>query len=420
MFDNKRLEKQLEICQTWKEKGAKGTVQAVTGFGKTNVAMLLIKEMNVRHPKRAALVVVPTIVLKEQWEEEIKKRDLFNVFVYVINTVIKKTWVVDFLILDEIHRYGALKFSEVFLRVKYKFILGLTATLKRADGNHELLQKYAPVIATIDMKQSRENGWISNYIVYNLGIPLNYSERRQYVSISNKFYRHFGFFNHDFDLTMRVLKEENLRKQIAEDTGKSEKEVRVIAINAFRAMQKRKAFINNNSKKIQYVKRITEEFPTANIIVFSETIDFAEEVADTIGDECVSYHSKLSKKQKEKALNSFKTKDSPVHILSTARALDEGFNVEGIDFAIVCSGNSTSRQAIQRMGRAIRFKEDKTAIIVNLYLIDTQEEKWLRKRMKGSEEAYWIDDLANIDYEYVKDPLDEHSDKPSFVVEFDD
>jgi len=111
----------------------------------------------------------------------------------------------------------------------------------------------------------------------------------------------------------------------------------------------------------------------------------------------VGFHSKIPKKQRLANLERFKDKRTKVRVISSAKALDEGFNVEGIELAVICSGNSTKRQGIQRIGRAIRFKEGKSALIVNLYIRDSKDEDWTRKRMAGVPGVFWINRLEEID-----------------------
>ena len=57
---------------------------------------------------------------------------------------------------------------------------------------------------------------------------------------------------------------------------------------------------------------------------------------------------------------------------------------------------STSRQDLQRTGRAIRFAPGKTGLIVNLYIKDTQDEKWLRNRQKKTINATHVDSIKQI------------------------
>ena len=135
-----------------------------------------------------------------------------------------------------------------------------------------------------------------------------------------------------------------------------------------------------------------------NVIIFSSTTDFADEITKGINRElgyeaCVSYHSKVkgrvvngkklgAKRTKNKYIEWFSDPGSDVHILSTAKALDTGANLPLINLEIITSGTSKQRQAIQRFGRSLRYVEGKLTVIIELYLRKTQDEKWLRDRQK--------------------------------------
>ena len=57
-----------------------------------------------------------------------------------------------------------------------------------------------------------------------------------------------------------------------------------------------------------------------------------------------------------------------------------GADIPDIDLAVITSATSKKLQSIQRIGRAIRYQEDKRAIIVDVYAKDTQDEYWLKNR----------------------------------------
>ena len=63
---------------------------------------------------------------------------------------------------------------------------------------------------------------------------------------------------------------------------------------------------------------------------------------------------------------------------------------------IICGLTSKSLTMIQRVGRLLRFQEDKTGTIIVLYIKDTQEEKWLKSSVKGLENINWVDNLNEI------------------------
>jgi superfamily II DNA or RNA helicase len=70
--------------------------------------------------------------------------------------------------------------------------------------------------------------------------------------------------------------------------------------------------------------------------------------------------------------------------------------VKGIDLAIISSGTSSTRQDLQRTGRAIRYQEGKTAVIINIYIKDTQDERWLRARQKKSTNIIHVNSIQEI------------------------
>jgi superfamily II DNA or RNA helicase len=78
--------------------------------------------------------------------------------------------------------------------------------------------------------------------------------------------------------------------------------------------------------------------------------------------------------------------------------VDEGFDVDGIELAIICSGSGTPRQDLQRTGRAIRWKEGKLGVVINLYLKDTQDETWLRKRQAKSTGVQYVNSYQEISH----------------------
>lgn len=98
-------------------------------------------------------------------------------------------------------------------------------------------------------------------------------------------------------------------------------------------------------------------------------------------------------------MEDFKDKTTKVRIISTARALDEGFDIEGIELGLIASGSATERQQIQRLGRSIRFVEGKIALIINLYLKGTQDEQWAKKRQANTPNVHWITSIDEISYE---------------------
>jgi len=188
MTTSSRTSRQIEIVQKFADNKGRGTLLAATGFGKTYTAIMVILRLLKSRPEAKVIVIVPTINLKNQWNKGlIRHKVAKNCEVIVINTAYKNTYKCDLLICDELHSYGAEQFIKVFETVSYEFIFGLTATIERADGMHEVLLEYAPVIDSVPIEECHKNGWVSNYLVYNLEVPMLDDEKVEYKKANNKF-----------------------------------------------------------------------------------------------------------------------------------------------------------------------------------------------------------------------------------------
>lgn len=239
-----RTERQQESVRKWIKNKGKGSIEAATGFGKTNVGLITIKALLKKYPQFRILVVVPTTTLKSQWEKKIDDWGFtFNSEVQVINTVIKHSWKCDLLILDEEHRYNSDDFSQIFNKVKYKLILGLTATFERLDGKHVIMQKYCPIIDNISIFECQANGWVSEYKEYVVLIDVDDIE--EFKILNKEFIRYFEFFNYDFDSVKKCCGKDGWKYAIklrdemykGDDENKRKELGRAIVVNAMQLMR---------------------------------------------------------------------------------------------------------------------------------------------------------------------------------------
>src|SRR5688500_16629721 len=105
-----KLKRQLSIISAWFAKNRVGVVEAVTGFGKTYIAIIAIYRLNLKYPDATINVVVPTTKLYGDWLDHIRDFDLKNVSVFVVNTYtqdyvkFQQKYKCTLLICDEVHR----------------------------------------------------------------------------------------------------------------------------------------------------------------------------------------------------------------------------------------------------------------------------------------------------------------------------
>lgn len=376
-----RDERQELARVKWIKNRCIGTLIQPTGCGKTWTALKCLKSVLDKYPRLRVLVVVPTENLQQQWRVQLDDWGLgFNTEVEIINSVIRHEWSTDILVLDEEHRYAASTFQEVFNKVKYKYVLGLTATFERLDGKHELISKYCPVIDTITQAEAHANGWVSDYKEYLVLIDVD--DIDTYQKYNKEFVEHYEFFNFDFGLAMSLLgpkgfinraklRDERCPNGTEEQRKAMFKAITYHATAFMRCIQQRKAFINNHPKKIEIARRIIEARSDKKIITFSNNIKMAE----SIGGGKV-YSGKDTKKKGRITLEEFQKGDFT--LIHSVAKLNEGADLKGLSVAIILGLDSSETKATQKRGRVIRKENDKVAEIFNIVINDTVELKWFQ------------------------------------------
>lgn len=450
---SKRTRRQLLGCRKWSLNEFAGTIEWPTGVGKTRSATEAIQLLRRNDPNRTVVVVVPKISLKNQWEKGLLELGLMeNTEVVVINSLVKRKTVTecDMLILDEIHRYAAETFSKVFQKVKYHFILGLTATLKRIDGKHDILSKYCPIIDKMSLYEAKKEGYIAQFREYNLGIELTAEEAELYRGFAATYGYNLDKFNGNFELMLecsyglepkifrnasgseailepRVVKRavslgwrgntpfqafkqlqinkvaaRGQRQDIWGNTGHqfSPKRLYVNALQGMRAIRKMKEFISLSPGKRLAAVELTKLF-NRKTIIFGERIAQAQLILQGIGEKAVIYHSEMTAREKNEALRKLFAEDDEVNTVITAKSLDEGFDWPEAELGIIESRTSSQTQQTQRRGRVVRLHvftdgTDKRGIIINIYLIGTKDEEWLRKSLRGTPLSRWVTSIDEI------------------------
>ena len=301
-----------------------------------------------------------------QWIQELNKFEVLQfVTVEIINSAIKYTTQVDFLILDEVHRMASDTFYTIFNQRHPKIVLGLSATFSRLDGRHALLNHYCPIIDVLSAQEAIKNKWLSPYIEYKVLIEPDDIE--DYREVNAIFLNAFAYFNNDFNLAMTcvggvrrgniVVKPSHfVRYEYAQtlctldrfhprykDTVKQiNAEVTAMAFTWNRALQARKSYVMNHPRKVGLAKKILRCRPGKKAITFSATIKQAEK----IGGGCV-IHSGKTKKKNRITMEEFAL--LPLGVIHTAKSLDEGADIPGLSLGIILCNTSSQTQKTQRV-----------------------------------------------------------------------
>jgi superfamily II DNA or RNA helicase len=377
-----RDERQEESLKAWLNNKGRGCVEGCTGYGKTRIGLNAIETVRKRYPELSVIVVVPTDVLRNQWLEQLDERGLgWNCKVEIINTASKTIDQCDLLILDEVHKFAADQFSHVFKTVKYKHVLGLTATIERLDGKHELIKKYCPVVDTVTIEVAKANGWVSEFTEYQ--VIVSAEDIDIYRDYNKEFVQHFEFFNFDFGLAMSMVGPKGLTNRLRyrdelcpngskEEKSKVLKEIMYHSMGFTHALQNRKKFIHNHPQKIEVAREIIKHRADKKIITFSANTKMAEAIG--VG---YVYTGKEGKKKNRITIDEFKQLDKGV--INSCKLAIEGFDCPGLSVGIVMGVDSSATKAIQSTGRVVRKEGSKYAEMFTLVMENTVEQEWFKK-----------------------------------------
>jgi superfamily II DNA or RNA helicase len=368
-------DEQRKALNSWAKAGYKGSVIAGTGFGKSRVGVMALAHA-IKHDttKAKALVLVPTTQLQDQFKEEVIKwgheKILSRVEIICYQSahkILAESYCI--VVCDEIHLGLSPIYRKFFDKNTYDKILCLTATLPEDDEYKGVLLKLAPPVYTLSLDQCVAKGLVADYQIYCVPVQLTETERVTYKKHHNLFVQmkyKLGGFN-AFQNAQLIIS-----GTMSGDKG--------AAAMFYRAIRGRKEVVQHAMSKILETKEIVDNYSDTKILTFSGSNNFTDQMSDFI-EGSVVYHSKKTKKQREKALEDFREGD--VNVLCSTKALNQGFDVKGAEVGIIAGLESKALPMIQRIGRLIRKDGDKIGKIYILYVQDSQEEKWLNNAIKG-------------------------------------
>ena len=386
---------QKEALQSWLDHECSGIVNAVTGTGKTRLALAAIRYQLGKRGR--VVVVVPTLSLLQQWYEEITrvfpgrsvarlggsyKQTLKDASILIALADSGRRYSFDIpkgasclLVADECHRYAA-EANRRVLEDGFNRRLGLTATHERMDGLHltVLTPFFGSVIYEMGFAKATVAGIIAPLRIATVGCDLKPKEAAEYAEISDNLSRkrkvliaRFGLPKNDpVQFFIRV-------NQLANGSG----EGALLAKSWVSDWSARRTMLSEAPQKVQVLRRIIPAILDADrVLIFTLTIESAKVVAQALIEEGISaaaHTSKVNTQDRETMFRAFA--DGRLKVLVSAMTLEEGVDVPEADLAIIMGTTQQGRQMIQRVGRVIRRKPDKRyARLLYIYMRDTTED----------------------------------------------
>ena len=367
---------QTAAVQAWQKNKRCGVIVLPTGAGKTHAATMAIEMCG-----RQTLIVVPTIDLMNQWYELLIST--FNAEIgligggfYEIGAITVTTYASAFrhqerlgnqfglIIFDECHHLPSegYKYAAEFAIAPFR--LGLTATPERADDGEKLLETL--VGATVYRVEAQElaGEFLSDYTLERVEVELSAEEREIY--------------GREREIFKNFIRAKNISFGGADGW-------KMFVMQSARSVEGRRAMkAFRNSKKIALGSdakmRVLQDLLTLHkherTLIFTHENEAVYRISQNFLIPAITHETNV--KERKFWLDAFNKGD--VLALATSKVLNEGVNIPDASVAIILSGSGSSREHIQRLGRILRKREGKQAVLYEVVARNTAEERISERR----------------------------------------
>ena len=386
----------------WVAAGCRGVVEAITGSGKTRLAIAAVRVALSRGG--VALVLVPTLDLQAQWIAELRRLvpgarvgrlgggeadDLHDHHVVVATPhsaaqvpAVPDDGVLGLLVADEAHRYGAPTWGAA-LRDAFAMRLALTATYERNDdGLEDVLGPYfGAVVHGYGYEDAARDGVIAPFRVGLVGTALDDGEREAFDAADRSARRARRVLVTDHRAPRHPLETIRTAAALVADAdrgarGHGDGDVRA-AREYLRWLRARRDVAATAAGKLDVLGRLAPSLHGKRTLVFCDTVEQAELAAKRVvasgGPLAETLHGDLPDDRRRIRMAQFRNGNLPVVV--APRVLDEGVDVPDADVAVVLAAFRSRRQMVQRLGRVLRVKDDgREARLVVVFATDTLED----------------------------------------------
>lgn len=413
---------QQQACIKWKNNKQKGLFAMATGTGKTLTSLNCLLRIYKVYGYYKAVILVPTITLVNQWEQECKRflfsqivkissknrlwrqeldalkaKETFNLsgiepsyiiistyasfarenVFYDLMSFPSKAMKQTLLIADEAHNMGAGRILDRLDGIKYLRRIGLSATPERQfdeKGNRALLEFFGchndEYTFEFSMQEAIEKGYLCRYEYYPHLVQLTDNEMNEYLRISQQLYK---FFNHEDggfpasssdDICMRLLLK---RKRVIHKAANKEDIFRTIVQQRYKEKGDLKytlVYVPEGNHPDDYeADRFIEAESVLDDNEADRIIDTYTEIVRNISPTTTVKKFTSGIKERNSVLEDFAS--GRLEVLTSMKCLDEGVDVPRSELAIFCASTGNPRQFIQRRGRILRNHPDKHKAVIH-------------------------------------------------------
>jgi len=369
---------QAEALDAWRHAQGRGVVVLPTGAGKTHVALRAIDDR-----RRATLVVAPTLDLVRQWHELLSASFPEEGTIGVLGggqhevrpltvATYDSAWAhmehlgarFGMVVFDEVHHLCAEAYAQAARLCLAPYRLGLSATPERADGRDALLSELVGPIVYRREIDELEGKWLAEYDVVRLEVDLSDADRLAYEAARAE-YRAF-VQKSGVRLSSPQGWNELVRRAARSPEGRA----------ALAAHRRQRTLSFAAPQKLDVVARLLDEHRGVRTLVFTDDNATAYAIARRFLVPVITHQTKV--RERSIVLKAFA--DGSLPVLATSRVLNEGVDVPDAQVAIIVSGTGSVREHVQCLGRVLRRREGKRAVLYELVSAGTSEANTSERR----------------------------------------
>lgn len=366
---------QTESIENWRTYNRCGVIVLPTGAGKTHVATMAIEMCG-----RQTLVVVPTLDLMNQWYDLLIST--FNAEIgligggfYEIGAITVTTYASAFrhqerlgnqfglVIFDEAHHLPSEGYKYVAEFAIAPFRLGLTATPERTDGGESELERLIGKTVYRLEAQQIAGEYLADYTLERIEVDLTEEEREMYET-ERTIYTNFR-------RKMNLPYGQEGWRLFLIQSARSEDGRR-----AMKAYRNYKKIALGTEAKLHVLQDLLIRHRQDKTLIFTAENEMVYRISNDYLVPAITHETNV--KERKFWLDAFN--GGNVLALATSKVLNEGVNIPDASVAIILSGSGSSREHIQRLGRILRKKDDKQAVLYEVVTRNTTEEYTSQKR----------------------------------------
>ena len=350
-----------------------------TGFGKTYCALELIKQrVKVGLP---ILIVIPRLVLIENWKKEIKKFGLEEYLPKITFTTYQSLhkyqeteWTCT--IYDECHHLSE-RCKTITENIYSYYNIFLSATVKK-DLKDWIIQQYLPEVIEVNLRNAIDNEVLPEPKVYLMPLQLCntfFTETLIKESKNKKkwaacFYGDRWKFLKDYNVKIKCTQQQYYN-ELSNDIEYWKKKA---LVNVFFKNKWLKLCSDRlkwlSDKKTEIVLHLLKHLKNYRTLTFCNSIEQTE----LLGKYCINSKNKLSGEY----LDMFNNKK--IKHITSVNMLNEGCNLADCRIGIFVSINSSDILVKQKNGRLLRHKQP---VIIIPYYIKTREEELVKQMLEN-------------------------------------